>query len=199
MYSLSAARLTPRTLTPTVSSEPCRFLFLGDHLQNGSTYAIRPLSICPACPVLSVTLVCCGQTVGWINMQLGMQVGLGLGHIVLDGTQLLLPKRRHSPRFSAHICCGQMVGWIKMPLGRAVGFSPGDIVLHGDPAIPPKGADPPIFGPWLLWPDGWMDQDATCYGGSSRPRPHCARWGPSLPKGHSPQFSTNISCGRMAG
>ena len=27
--------------------------------------------------VLSVTLVYCGQTVGWIKMKLGMQVGLG--------------------------------------------------------------------------------------------------------------------------
>jgi len=34
--------------------------------------------------VLSVTLVHCGQTVGWTKMKLGMQVGLGPGHIVLD-------------------------------------------------------------------------------------------------------------------
>ena len=33
---------------------------------------------------LSVTLVYCVQTVGWINMKLGMEVGLGPGH-VLDG------------------------------------------------------------------------------------------------------------------
>jgi len=26
--------------------------------------------------------VCCGQTAGWIKMPLGMEVGLGLGHIV---------------------------------------------------------------------------------------------------------------------
>ena len=35
--------------------------------------------------VLSVTLVYCGQTVAWIKMKLGKQVGLGPGHIVLDG------------------------------------------------------------------------------------------------------------------
>ena len=35
--------------------------------------------------VLSVTLVYCGQMVGWIKMKLGVQVGLGPGHIVLDG------------------------------------------------------------------------------------------------------------------
>jgi len=28
-----------------------------------------------------------------------------------------------------------------------------------------KGAQPPpILGPCLLWPNGWMDQDATWYG-----------------------------------
>ena len=34
---------------------------------------------------LSVTLVCCGQTLRWIKMKLGMELGLGPGHIVLDG------------------------------------------------------------------------------------------------------------------
>jgi len=35
----------------------------------------------------------------------------------------------------------------------------------------------------LLWPTGWMDQDATWYGGRPLPNPHCVKWGPSsLPK-----------------
>ena len=38
---------------------------------------------CPVCPVCDV--VHCGQTVGRIKMKLGMQVGLGPGHIVLGG------------------------------------------------------------------------------------------------------------------
>jgi len=45
---------------------------------------------CPVCLsvcLLSVTFVHCGQTAGRIKMKLGMQVGLGPGHIVLDGTQ----------------------------------------------------------------------------------------------------------------
>ena len=32
-------------------------------------------------------------------------------------------------------------------------------------ALPKGGAEPPIFGPRLLWPNGCMDQDATWYGG----------------------------------
>ena len=46
---------------------------------------MTPYAVCLVCPVLSVTLVYCGQTIGWIEMKLGMQVGLGPGHIVLDG------------------------------------------------------------------------------------------------------------------
>ena len=40
-------------------------------------YAIGLLSVCVCLSVcLSAMLVYCGQTVGWINMELGMQVGL---------------------------------------------------------------------------------------------------------------------------
>ena len=46
---------------------------------------------CPVC--LSVTLVYCGQTVGWIKMKLGMEVGLGPCDIVLDGDPALPPGR----------------------------------------------------------------------------------------------------------
>ena len=59
-----------------------------------------------------------------------------------------------------------------LPLGMEVDLGPGHIVLDGDPA-PPKGVQPPILGPYLLWPHGWMDQDATWYGGRPRPRQHC--------------------------
>jgi len=55
-----------------------------------------------------------------------------------------------------------MAGWIKMPLAMDVGLSPDDFMLDGDPApLPKKGAELPIFGPRLLWPNGWMDQDGT--------------------------------------
>jgi len=82
--------------------------------------------------------VSCGLTVQWIKMELGIQVGLNPGHIVLDGNPAPRPPKGHSPRpqFSDHICCGQLAGWIKMPLGRNVGLDPGDIVLDGDPAPP---------------------------------------------------------------
>jgi len=57
---------------------------------------VRPMlsDHCLSCPV---TLVYCVQTVGWINMKLGMQEGLGLGHIVLDGDPAALPQKRVEP------------------------------------------------------------------------------------------------------
>ena len=48
-----------------------------------------------------------------------------------------------------------MAAWINMSLGTELGLGPGDFVLDGDPApLPQKGAEPPIFGPSLLWPNG---------------------------------------------
>ena len=43
---------------------------------------------------LSVTLVYCGQTVGWIKMKLGMEVGLGPGDNALDGYPASTPNFR---------------------------------------------------------------------------------------------------------
>jgi len=70
-----------------------------------------------------------------------------------------------------------VAGWIKMPLGREVGLGPIHIVLDGDPPpLPKKGAQPPFFGPFLLWPTSWMHQDATWYGSRPQLRQHCVRW-----------------------
>jgi len=98
-------------------------------------------------------------------------------------------KGAEPPQFLAHLYCGHTAGCIKMPLGMEVGLSTGDFVLDGDPApIPKMGRSPTIFGPRLLWPNGYMDQDATWYGGTPRPTRHCVRCEPSCPtsKGHSP-------------
>ena len=54
---------------------------------------VRPMLSDRCLSVLSATLVYCGQTVGWITMELGMQVGLGPGHIVLDWESAPLPQR----------------------------------------------------------------------------------------------------------
>ena len=73
-------------------------------ISNGSPYATGPLSC------LSVTLVYCGQTVGWIKMPLGMEVGLSPGDVVLDGNPPPPHRKGYSsPHFLSHVCCGQTV------------------------------------------------------------------------------------------
>jgi len=64
-----------------------------------------------------------------------------------------------------------MAAWIKMPLGMEVGLGSGDFGFDADPAPPEKRPQLPypIFGPCLLWPNGWMDEDAAWYG--NRPCP----------------------------
>jgi len=78
-------------------------------------------------------------------------------------------------------------------------------VLDCDPAPPPQisTALPPIFGPYLLRPNGCMDQDATWYEARPQPRRLCVRWEPrsTLPeKGADPfpQFSAHFYCGQTA-
>ena len=75
----------------------------------------------------------------------------------------------------------------------------------GQSPLPINGTEPPspIFGPCLLWPNGWMDQDGTWHGDRPLHGPHWARWGPpSYPRqkrGQSPQFSAHFYCGQTAG
>ena len=49
-----------------------------------------------------------------------------------------------------------------MPLGMEVGLGPSDFVLDGDPAPHPKRGQSRLqFSAHVLWPSGYMDQDAT--------------------------------------
>ena len=118
--------------------------------------------------------ICCGQMAGWDKMLLGMEVGLSPDDIVLDGYPAPPSPKRESPQFSAHVYSGQTAAWIKMALGTDVGLGPVHIVLDGDTAsLRNKRAEPPIFGPSLLWPNNWMHQGATCFGGRPQPRRLC--------------------------
>jgi len=82
-------------------------------------------------------------------MKLGVQVGLGPCHIVLDGDPGPLPQRATAPPPNFRpmdISCGQMTQCIKMPVGRKVGVDPSDTALDGDPASPtPKREQSPQF------------------------------------------------------
>jgi len=98
-------------------------------------------------------------------MPLGTEVGLTPAQTMLDGDPAP-PIRGTAHQFSAYVYFGETAGCIGMPLGTEVGLSLGNIVLDRDPAPPPlNGHSAPIFGPCPLWPNGWMDCDATLYGG----------------------------------
>jgi len=92
-----------------------------------------------------------------------------------------------------------------MPLGVEIffveiGLSPGDFVRvrWGSSPLRKKGAEPPIFGPCLLWSNGWMDQGAAWYGGKPRPRRRYVRWGlSSLPKKAQPRRPLSIVAKRL--
>jgi len=102
-------------------------------------------------------------------MPLGMEIGLGPSHIVLDGGL--------APQFSAHVC-GKTAGWLKMPLNwygdkphsrrHCIGWGP----RPPSPSAKRCGgtADPSTFPSMSIVAKlRWMDQDATWHGG--RPRP----------------------------
>jgi len=63
-------------------------------------------------------------------MALGMDVGLGPGHIVLDGDPALSSKRGHSPQLFAHVYFAKRLKavCIRIPLGTEVSLSLREIV-----------------------------------------------------------------------
>jgi len=90
-------RPTP-TPTPNPVSHPHPCIF-GRPLR----VMVRPIlwDRCLSC--LSVTLVYCGQTVGWIKMPLGTEVGLGPGDTVLYGDRA--PSRKEAQQLPLFGLC----------------------------------------------------------------------------------------------
>ena len=67
-----------------------------------SPYAIGPLSVLFVCNVGILW-----PKVGWFKIPLGTEVGLGPGHIVLEGDPALPPRKAHStPTRVARWCNG---------------------------------------------------------------------------------------------
>ena len=129
------------------------------------------------------------QMAGRIKMSLGKEVGLCPGDIVLDGDPVPPPLNGHRGGRAGSPSKTKSHG------PRPTAISSG-ILVH--PAVWPQRtlaenweAEPPIFGPCLLWTNGWMDQDATWFGGKPLLRRRCVRRDCSSPlkKGvHRPVF-----------
>ena len=93
-------------------------------------------------------------------MPLAVAVGLGPGHIVLDGNPSTPPpKRGHSspPTFWPMSTVAKRLDGsiIKMPLGTEVGLGPGDIALDGDPVPHEEGTAAPTFPPMSIVAKRW--------------------------------------------
>jgi len=101
--------------------------------------AVRPMLSDRCLSVLSVTLVYCGQTVGWMKITLGMEVGLGPCRIVLDGDAAHTLGTGIAPHnFRPMYVVAERLDASKCHL---VARCPGDIVLDEDLALP-KGYSP---------------------------------------------------------
>jgi len=134
-----------------------------------------------------------------------MEVGLSPGDFVLDGDPVPFPQKGAEPpsQFSAISIVAKRLHALNTtwygarPLPRRL------CVRWGPRSPSTKGAQPPIFGPYLLRPNGCMDQDVTWYGARPRPRRLCVRWGPRSPspKGGAepPKFSAHVYCVQTAG
>jgi len=179
--------------------------------------SVRPI-LSDRRPVLSVlyclfvTLVYCGQTVGQIKMKIGTRVDLDHGHIatVLDGDPAVPPQSGTAPIFSPYLLSQN--GWTDQDatwyggrprlsrlrphcasLGPSSPAQKGGIapIFRPMSTVTKKGAQPPpIFGPWLSWPNGSMDQDVTWYRGRPRPGHIVLDGDPPPPQkgGHSPRI-----------
>jgi len=125
-------------------------------------------------------------------MKLGVQVGLGPGHIVLDGDPARPTERgTAAPTLSKFMgsgfacvrtirspCLLWRSGWMdQMPFGAEVGLGPGYIVLDGTQLPLAKEAQPPCpqflthvrcgqMAGWIKMPRLWS---------------HSVRWGPHSP------------------
>jgi len=104
-YSSAAGDKTWKTRAsrgPSATPEPW---FLGE------PFALCYVTVALSC--LSVRLVYCGQTDGWIKIPLGMEVGLSPWDIVLDGDPALpTDKGTAAPHFSAHVYCDETAAYL---------------------------------------------------------------------------------------
>jgi len=134
-----------------------------------------------------------------------MAVGLGTDYVVLDGDPAHPPTKKigdTAPKFRPMSVVAKRLDESSQGTSRYGGRprSRPRCVRWGPSSPHLNGAQPPLFGPCLLWPNGWMDHDATWYEGYPQAEQHCVICGPSSnPKGHSCPFSARVCCGQTAG
>jgi len=116
----------------------------------------------------------CGQTAGCIKMPLGMEVGLSPADFGLDGDPVPSPKKGVEPPIFGPCllwpngCMHQDATWHgggpwSRPHCAKWGPAPSPKRGTAPPSSPQKKrhSPHPIFGPYLLWPKHWVNEDAT--------------------------------------
>ena len=130
--------------------------------------------------------VYCGPMAGWIKMPLSKEVGCSPSDIVRCG----------APNFQPMSIATKRLDGSRWHLVRRQASAQQRCVKWG-PSSPLKGARPPVFGPCVSWPNGWMDEDGTWYGSRPQPMPQCFM-GTKVPptKGaQQPPFRQHVYCG----
>jgi len=115
---------------------------------------VRPM---PSDRWLSCLSVCnvgvyCGQTVGWISMPLGMEVGHGPGHVVLDGDQAF-PKMGTAPlpNFRPMSVVAKRLDGSRYHLVKRLAYRPRRHCIRWEPSSPPKKSHSlPTFRPMSI-------------------------------------------------
>jgi len=129
-----------------------------------------------------------------------MEVGLIPGDFVLDGDPAPYPKRGGAPlNFRPTSFVAKRLHGSRWHLVQRAYMT---LCLMWTQLPPEKRAHPPSpnFGPCLLWPNGWMDEDAAWYGSRPWPRPQWTRRGPSSRERGiaATLFSACVYCGQVA-
>jgi len=138
----------------------CIFNFLGLSFVKRFALCYQTVAL-SVLSCLSVKLVYCGQTVGWIKMPLGREIGLDPGDIVLDGDPA--PPSPPKGGGTADLTFRPMSIVVKLLDGSRWNLtcrqaSAWPHCVRWEPSCPSsKVVQHPTFGPYLLWPNGSMD------------------------------------------
>jgi len=136
----------------------------------------------PSSPSYFSAHVCRGQMAGCTKMPLGMEVD----NFVLDRDPAPPQKRDIASQIFGSCLLwpngsvDQDATWYgsrTRPRWHCVRW--GQAPKQNKGAQPNKGTQPPIYSPCLLWPNSWMHQDTTWYGGRPRPGRLCDFAAPS--------------------
>ena len=93
-----------------------------------------------------------------MKLVLGMEVGLSPGDFVLDGDLVPFPKRGRSPlpNFRPISIVAKRLDGSRWHLAWRWALLQAIVCLMGPSSPPQKKGQIPNFGPFLLWPNGWM-------------------------------------------